>query len=190
MQPNLFLWINGFWIAFLLIWIVAAFKTKQSVRRHAGASRALQVILVIMGAILMWNPGLRIGPLGNRLWPDSVGLEYAGVALAFAGIAFAVWARFVIGQNWSSEITIKQEHELIRRGPYALVRHPIYSGVLLALAGTALYVDELRGLLGFALFVIGWWLKLRTEESFMLQQFGDQYRSYQRQVKALIPFVL
>jgi len=188
MRP--FLWIYASWIAFLLIWMIGATRTKRPTRIQSVRSQLLQRGLVAAGAILLFARGLGIGWLGVHLLPDSLALAYAGVVLTIAGIAFAVWARFAIGRNWSATVTIKQDHELIRSGPYALVRHPIYSGILLALLGTAIAVDELRGLIAIVLFVAGFWLKSRTEESFMLQQFGDQYRRYQRQVKALIPFVV
>jgi protein-S-isoprenylcysteine O-methyltransferase len=190
MQPNLLPWIIGLWIALIAIWIIAALKIKQPVRRLSGWQRSVQVALTVVGAVLLFDRDLSLGSLGTRFLPESAAVAWLGFAMTVAGIAFAVWARFVLGQNWSSQVTLKQEHELICRGPYRLVRHPIYSGILLALLGTAIYFGELRGLIAFACFVAGWWLKARTEEALMLQQFGEQYRAYQRDVKALIPFVL
>jgi len=95
-----------------------------------------------------------------------------------------------IGRNWSGRVTIKQQHELIQDGPYSLVRHPIYSGFLLALLGTAMVRGELHGLIGFALAALGWTFKLRTEEAFLAQQFGNAYLDYKQRVKALVPFVV
>jgi protein-S-isoprenylcysteine O-methyltransferase Ste14 len=190
MAPDLSQWIDGLWIAFLVIWAIGAARTKQTARTQSGASQLLQRGLAAAGAVLLFDSGLGVYWLGVRLLPYSEGFGYAGLALTFAGIAFAVWARFAIGRNWSGNVTIKQDHELIRSGPYALVRHPIYTGILLAIAGTALAVDEVRGVVAFVLVTIGLWLKMGTEESFMIQQFGDQYQRYRREVKALIPFVL
>ncbi len=102
----------------------------------------------------------------------------------------AVSARIFLGRNWSAVVTIKQDHEIIRRGPYALVRHPMYSGFLLAMLGTAVAMGEVRGLLAIGLAFLGLWLKLRTEESFLVEQFGVQYVQYRQETKALIPFVL
>ena len=99
-------------------------------------------------------------------------------------------ARFFLGRNWSGIVTIKQGHTLVRKGPYRFVRHPIYTGLLLAIFGTALAIGEIRALIGaglvFALFVH----KISLEESFMTEQFGADYADYRRNVKALIPFVL
>jgi protein-S-isoprenylcysteine O-methyltransferase Ste14 len=102
----------------------------------------------------------------------------------------AVWARVFLGANWSATVTIKQDHEIIRNGPYALVRHPIYSGFLLGMLGTAIAIGEVRGLIAWGLAFLGWWLKLQTEERFLLEQFGTQYLKYRKETKALIPFVL
>ncbi len=116
--------------------------------------------------------------------------RWIGLALTAIGIGFAIAARLWIGSNWSGRVTIKEQHQLIQSGPYSLVRHPIYSGLLLALLGTALVHGELRGLAGFALAALGWVLKLRTEEAFLSQQFGDAYLDYKQRVKALVPFVV
>lgn len=189
MALNVSHWIDGLWVAFLIIWAIAAARTKQTERRQSDASQLVQRGLTAAGAVLLFSPRLGVW-LDARLLPDSEDLAYTGLALTFAGIAFAVWARFALGRNWSAVVTIKQDHELIRSGPYALVRHPIYTGMLLGIAGTALAFDQVRSLLAFVLVTIGFWLKTRTEESFMIQQFGDQYRRYRREVKALIRFVL
>ena len=102
----------------------------------------------------------------------------------------AIWARVALGRNWSGTVTIKQYHQLIRTGPYSVVRHPIYSGLLLALLGTALAVGETRGLVALAgAFLMGIF-KARTEERFMIEQFGSQYEDYRKRTKALVPFIL
>ncbi len=122
--------------------------------------------------------------------PESVWAALAGLVLTVIGVAVAIWARVILGTNWSAVVTIKQDHQIIRRGPYAVVRHPIYSGGLLALAGTAIAFGEIRGLIGFTLIFIAWWMKSRLEESFLEGQFGADYARYKREVKGLIPFVL
>ena len=105
------------------------------------------------------------------------------------GIAFSIWARLQLGGNWSGAVTIKEGHTLVCRGPYTIVRHPIYSGLLLALLGVALIVGEVRCLLGVGVLFLSFWLKSRMEERFMLEQFDGDYRHYQQKVKALIPYV-
>ena len=112
------------------------------------------------------------------------------MALTAAGLLFAVWARQYLGSNWSGTVSIKKDHQLITNGPYALVRHPIYTGVLLALVGSAMAIGEWRAVLAFALASLALWRKLRLEEDLMHQQFGETYQAYCRRVPALIPFVL
>jgi protein-S-isoprenylcysteine O-methyltransferase len=102
---------------------------------------------------------------------------------------FSVWARFHIGRNWSPQIEIKEDHQLIGNGPYAVVRHPIYSGFMLATLGTAIAFGELSGLLSFMLIVTAWGYKAGLEERAMLEQFGAEYERYRQKVKGLIPFV-
>ena len=106
------------------------------------------------------------------------------------GLLFAVWARVYLGGNWSSEVTIKQDHELITTGPYALVRHPIYTGILGGMLGTAIALSEVRGFIAFALIFLMFWFKLRMEEQWMRSQFGETYANYARKTAALVPYLL
>ena len=185
MRLRLLQWIYGLWIAFGIVWLLSAGFSKKTARSQSAISRFLQGGLAASGFILLfvWQPPL-------RFLPDSAVFEWTGFATVLAGMGIAIWARFILGRNWSATITIKQDHEIVRRGPYAVVRHPIYSGIMLAMLGTAIYFGTLRGLLAVALTFSGWWLKSRMEEAFLIEQFGAQYRAYQRHVKALIPFIL
>jgi len=180
------LWcIDAVWIAVCVFWLAGAVFTKRTARSQTTGSRLIHLLLAATGFMLMFR-----GPLGWRFMPASPIIAFAGLALTIAGVAVAVWARVILGSNWSALVTIKQDHQIIRRGPYALVRHPIYSGGLLALLGTAIAFGEVRGLAGFALVFIAWWMKSRLEESFLESQFGASYTQYKREVKGLIPFVL
>ena len=110
--------------------------------------------------------------------------------LTVAGMLFSVWARLTLGRNWSGTVTIKQDHELIQRGPYRIVRHPIYTGMLLAMLGTAFIYGIARCFLGVPIVGLGFWLKVQIEEQFMVRQFGEQYVRYRQEVRALIPYIL
>jgi protein-S-isoprenylcysteine O-methyltransferase Ste14 len=112
-----------------------------------------------------------------------------GLALTILGLGFAVWARVHLGRFWSGMVTLKKDHELIRSGPYAFVRHPIYTGLLTAAAGTALARGTLAALMALGLVGVACWLKIRAEEKLLTNHFGDAYRDYRRQVAALIPFM-
>jgi protein-S-isoprenylcysteine O-methyltransferase Ste14 len=128
--------------------------------------------------------------LGAPLLPRSSGLAWFGVGLIAAGLVFACWARVHIGRNWSGVVTVKQDHVLEQGGPYAIVRHPIYTGLLLALLGSAVARDDWRGVLAFAVALAGLVRKLRLEERWMTERFPREYPGYRAKVPALIPFVL
>ncbi|HEY5254881.1 MAG TPA: isoprenylcysteine carboxylmethyltransferase family protein, partial [Acidobacteriaceae bacterium] len=128
--------------------------------------------------------------LYRHLYPNLLGVQYVGVLLLLLGLLFAVWARFVLGRNWSGIVTVKEDHTLITRGPYAWVRHPIYTGILLALLGTAVTLGTILNFVEVPVVAFAFWLKLRTEERFMLETFGEQYAAYRHHVKALIPYVI
>lgn len=110
-------------------------------------------------------------------------------ALVAIGLAFSCAARAKLGANWSAAVTVKHGHELIRSGPYRYVRHPIYTGLLLALFGTALETGAWRGIIGFALIAAAIAYKYRTEERFLEGKFGGDYRRYKAEVPALVPFL-
>lgn len=177
------------WIGIAILWLITSVTAKRSVRSQSLASRLFELCLTIAAFFLIFNPSLAIGPLAWRVVPKSPVSSGLGAVLTVAGILFAVWARFILGRNWSANVTVKQDHQLIRTGPYALVRHPIYSGLSLALLGTAIAFGQLRDVIALILAVTAWRLKSLVEERFMMEQFGTEYVDYKRRVKALVPFV-
>lgn len=148
----------------------------------------MEVALGILAGVFLANI-FTVGFLYKRFTPISPFSDAAGASLTLAGIAFSLWARFRLGRNWSGAVTLKQDHQLIRSGPYSIVRHPIYSGFLLALTGTAIARGTVSALIGVGAATVTLWLKSRTEEAFMTDQFGSEYLEYKREVKALIPFI-
>jgi protein-S-isoprenylcysteine O-methyltransferase len=139
---------------------------------------------------LLFRKSPELGPLSSRIFPDKPLVEITGGIITGAGLAFTAWARAILGRNWSAVVTIRQDHRLIRTGPYRWVRHPIYSGLLLAMLGTAVYFGLLRGLVGTVIGVAAFWMKASLEETFLTEQFGQEYLEYKKSVKALIPSVL
>jgi len=190
MHPEAYQYAKWIWMAVGAIWLAASLNLKRTKRREPVMARLFHIAVVAAAVILVASDALRIGPLAWRFVPDWPILAWTGVALTAAGCAFSVWARLLLGGNWSSSVTIKQDHQLIRRGPYTIVRHPIYSGFLLALWGTSLALGELRGIVALTLAFIGWRIKSLKEEAFLIAQFGTEYVEYEHEVKALIPFVL
>ena len=178
----------GPWIAWLIYWGIRALGNKTVARRESWGSMLAHIVpAVIGGALIVRRPG---GPgLAGYYLPREFLLDayWAGVLLIVAGLGFSVWAREYLGRNWSGTVTLKEDHELVRRGPYAWVRHPIYTGILLAVIGCAVAQGQWRGLIGVALVVLALTLKIRTEERFMGEFFGDAYQVYKKEVPALVP---
>ena len=178
------------WIAYLVYWQIAAAGAKSTVRLEPALSRLFRIILFMAGIALLVLPRFPIPWLYRNFMPFSLWTFWVGAAVTVGGILFAVWARLTIGANWSRSVTIKQDHELITTGPYALVRHPIYTGLLTAFAGTTVAAAQYRDILAFVLIFLSLWYKLRLEEQWMRSQFGDSYSDYARHTAALVPWLL
>ena len=182
--------IRGCWIVFITIWLMAAISTKRTVYRESQSQRLRYwVLLVIACLLLFYGPELP-HPLNLRIIPRTVLVAWAAAFLCVVGLAFALWARVTLGRNWSGVVTLKEGHELVQRGPYRLVRHPIYTGMLIMFLATALLRSHLAGFIGVLLIFASFWIKLGREEGLMLQQFPEGYAAYQQRVKRIIPFVL
>jgi protein-S-isoprenylcysteine O-methyltransferase Ste14 len=177
------------WTVFWVLWILPAVFGKRTVQRQTTGSRILQLILLLVAYVLIVNGELGWNWLDLRLVPEERASTAVGYGLLMAGMLFAGWARLFLGGNWSSNVTLKQDHTLVRSGPYRIVRHPIYTGLLVALLGTAIALGELRCFLGVVLAGIAWKIKSMSEETLMVQQFGDQYARYREQVKGLVPYL-
>ena len=129
----------------------------------------------------------RWGILNQQFEPEAEWLAWMGVGLTAAGVAVAIWARQHLGKYWSAQVTIRAGHELIRTGPYARIRHPIYTGMLLALVGTVLVIGEYRALAALAIAVFGFARKARKEESFLATQFGPAFKEHRRLTGFFLP---
>ncbi len=179
--------IEGPWIVFIVYWLAGALKTRRTVSRESFASRYGVLFLEISGFVLLFSDAGEVGVLGRHVFPRSYALGVTGVALTWSGIVIALWARWHLGQYWSARVTLKEDHELIRTGPYAYFRHPIYSGIDLAAVGGALAIDRWRCVAGVALIVFGYWIKARKEESMLSAQFGETFRDHCRHTGFLFP---
>jgi len=178
------------WIAWLAYWAIAARSTKETRRQESRSSRFSHYAPLIAGAVILGWPDILGAQLEQRFpGPLAVWLSL-GVALVALGLAFSAAARAKLGGNWSATITLKKDHELIRGGPYALVRHPIYTGMLLAFFGSALAIGRWRALVGLVLLAAGLLRKMAIEERLMTEQFGEAYARYRAEVPALIPFLI
>jgi protein-S-isoprenylcysteine O-methyltransferase Ste14 len=177
------------WLAWLLYWVISAFGAKTTRRRESSASRLSHVLPLLVGVTLIAWPHPHLGHwMSWQFLPPGPARFASALVLVAAGLAFTVWARVQLGTNWSGSVTLKEGHELVRSGPYAIVRHPIYTGLLVALLGTAVACGELRALIGLAVVAAAFVRKLRIEERFMRESFPEQYARYSAEVPALIPF--
>jgi protein-S-isoprenylcysteine O-methyltransferase Ste14 len=182
--------IPGLWTTWAVVWWLWSRQVKATRRRESATSRAAHLVPLIIAVALLASPRLPGDFLGGRFLPATSTVYWIGVATLALGLAFAIWARAYIGRNWSAAVTLKEEHELVRTGPYSLVRHPIYTGLLLGLLGSAIAHGEWRGPVALAIALAALWRKLRLEERWMEETFGTQYAKYRAEVAALIPFVL
>ena len=178
------------WFAYIAYWWAMAANVKSDERREEASSRLQRLVLMVLALVLLGFPGIRLSVLDRRFLPASMWWYWIGAAVTSSGLLFSVWARRYLGRNWSRAVTIKKDHELITGGPYALVRHPIYTGLLMGLFGCALAVGEWRGLVAVGLVFIALFRKLRREEQWMRVRFGASYEDYSKQVRALVPYIL
>jgi protein-S-isoprenylcysteine O-methyltransferase Ste14 len=171
------------WVVLFLVWVAGGIGNKRTARDESSGSRAQHLVLTITAFGLIF--GMAAPHAEARLVAGALGF-----ALTLVGVVFAIWARLTIGRNWSAMVTVKESHELVRRGPYRIVRHPIYTGLLLAMLGSAIAFGRWPGYLGCAIAFYAFKQKSLTEEQFMVEQFGEAYVRYRVEVKALIPGVL
>ena len=178
------------WLAFVVYWQVMAAGTKASARMEPAFSRATRVVVILAAIALFWLPNLPAKWLYRAILPGGLVCPFVGAAITVAGLGLAVWARVHLGRNWSRSVQVKEGHELITSGPYRLVRHPIYTGILAGIAGSAVALSEVRGAVALVLMFAALWAKLRLEETWMRDEFGEKYAAYARRVRALVPGIL
>jgi protein-S-isoprenylcysteine O-methyltransferase Ste14 len=178
------------WGVFMVVWLLAAISAKRTVYRESGGQRLRYFIPVLVGWFLVFRGHRFPYPLNVDVIPQTDAIVIISSILCVCGLCLCLWARAVLGRNWSGTVTLKENHELIVRGPYRLVRHPIYTGLLAMLSATAMAQGHIAGLIGVVLVFASFWIKLSSEEELMVNQFPDQYPAYRERVKRIIPFIL
>jgi protein-S-isoprenylcysteine O-methyltransferase Ste14 len=177
------------WVVLIVLWLISALFSKRTQRAESTNSRSAYLVLAMIGGAIGSGLFFRGTWMFERFVPAAPTIQFSGFAIALLGTLFAAWARLTLGSNWSGRATVKQNHELIVRGPYAIARHPIYTGLLMVLAGTFIVVGQWRCLFGFAVILLALLVKMNQEERLMTETFPEQYPRYRRRVKALVPFV-
>lgn len=177
------------WQAICVLWIVTAVVERslpQPPDHRRDRHGYIYAIAIAPAAIITFWPETAIWPLNRILFQSNT----VGLILVFAGAAFAGLARLSLGANWSSRARIRADHTLSTSGPYRIVRHPIYFGLLLLYLGTAMILGQARGYIAFVIVFVTWLIKSRTEDRFLAECFGPDFAAYRRRTKALIPGIL
>ncbi len=177
------------WFVFAAYWLFAALGAKRPAKKENPSERFMHIAVLAVGFFMFYGGAFRFGVLNRRFLPDELWIAWSGAALTLLGVLFAIWARFTIGKEWSAEVQIKEGHQLIRNGPYAHIRHPIYTGILLALCGTAMAIGEYRAILGVVLFLVGFIRKAKKEERFLAGEFGLAFDEHRRRTGFFLPRV-
>ena len=172
------------WVAWALSWWAAAFWSNRTQARASIIQELPYRLITVVGAAFLFYPRLRLA----SLWTAPEPAAWTLVAIAVLGFGFCWWARLTLGRLWSATVTRKDGHRIVDTGPYALVRHPIYTGVIVAVAALAILKGSVGALIGFALVVLGFWIKARLEERFLGAALGEEaYADYRRRTGMLFP---
>src|ERR1017187_100695 len=185
MTHSTWLFIDCCWIAWVVYWVIMAFTTKRTVERRGFIGYRLVAGILFVGLVAAGRV-LHMSSQ-SQLWQTTLALGVVADCIVVAGAAFSVWARITLGRNWSAEVTFKQGHELIKSGPYALARHPIYTGLIVMALGTAINYGRTIGIALLVSLCGGLWWKARQEERIMSRHFPDAYAEYKTRVRAIIP---
>ncbi len=179
--------IHSVWLLWLGAWILSGIRTKRVRQPEPIGIHLLYAPLTLLGALLLFSPTLDPVWPSRRFLPPSPLASLAGLALVLSGLALTAWARIVLGGNWSARVVLKHDHQLIRSGPYARLRHPIYTGLIAAVFGTALAAGFWHSLAGAALVALGMAWKARCEEALLIRHFGDAFLEHRRSTGFLFP---
>lgn len=178
---------GALWAALAFYWLISAFGRKPAQRRENPFARLVHTLFMALAFFLLYTRNPAYDWLQTRLLPHSLGVRWLGAFVTAAGIWLAIWARAHLGKQWSGDVTIREDHKLIATGPYARIRHPIYTGLLLAILGTAIILGEVRGFLALLIATVGFWYKARKEEGFLRAQFGEAFEEHKRRTGFFLP---
>jgi len=174
------------WTAMILYWITTALSVKRTVERHSWMWQRVIVYSAIAALfVLYWN-----GYAGPILWTRTLAIGITADITTLFGLLIQLWARTSLGRNWSADVTFKEKHELIDRGPYRFIRHPIYSGLLLLILGTALWHGHVDGFIILILISVGVYVRARQEERLLAKHFPESYPPYKKRTTMFIPFIV
>jgi protein-S-isoprenylcysteine O-methyltransferase Ste14 len=180
------------WFIVITYWFISGLSVKKLKNQESFFKRFVQYWLPLIIAIILLGPGEWFGDslLRENFVPHSDLVGNIGLVFCVIGAFIACWSRYLLGKNWSLSVQRKENHELIQNGIYKLLRHPIYTGLLLLFIGNMIIVGDYRGIIAVLLVFISFWFKLLKEEKLLIETFGNQYTEYKNGTKALFPFLL
>ena len=175
------------WLVWVVTWIAAAVWADPAQKRATIGAEVRYRIFWLAGTVLLFVPAH--GYEGRlRLWTPTLAEAWVCIALIAIGLIFSWWARIHLGTLWSGRVTRKDDHRIVDTGPYGIVRHPIYTGVIVATVATAGIHGTAAAWLGAAVMTAGWYIKARLEETFLREELGaEAYDAYARRVPMLVP---
>jgi protein-S-isoprenylcysteine O-methyltransferase Ste14 len=179
--------VDDLWVLFALYWLVSALRRKKTKQRESIGQRLAYILPIFIAVYLLYYSRTDLGVLATYFVPHTLEVQWLGVAVMVAGLAFAVWARVHLGTNWSGTVTLKEGHELIRTGPYRNVRHPIYTGILIGFLGSGIVNGQVRGLVAVGVIWLSFFIKARREESFLAQEFGPTFVEHTQHTGMFLP---
>ncbi len=180
------------WLIVLTYWVISALTAKKVQHQEPFFKRVIKYWLPILIPVLLLGPGDWYG----HSWLRENFVEHTnlvgiiGLSICVIGAIIACWSRYILGKNWSLSIQKKKNHELIQDGIYSVIRHPIYTGILLLIIGNSIIVGDYRAILAIIIVFISLWFKLLKEEKILIELFGEKYLDYIKHTKALIPYLL
>jgi protein-S-isoprenylcysteine O-methyltransferase Ste14 len=182
-------WVHLLWVALGTVWLVMWLRVKKSKRRESAGEQLQHIVPLLLGFWLLFNGAgaERWGRLNHPVLPEVPLTWLGGVVITAVGVAIAIWARMILNTNWSGVVALKTGHELIRKGPYRWIRHPIYTGILLAMIGTAIVRNHVRGWIGLVIVFATFYFKARREEQFLRQEFGTGFEEHSRHTGMFLP---
>jgi protein-S-isoprenylcysteine O-methyltransferase Ste14 len=175
------------WLMLLSYWLIARFRVNRMERPEPRGTLIFRILIMAGAYWLLFQQDPRFGILNRRFIPDDDRIVLAGVGLTWSGVAFAIWARYHLGKFWSATVALREGHQLIRSGPYANIRHPIYTGMLTAVLGTTLAVGRYRALIAFVVILAAFIAKSRQEEKLLDAQFGPAFQQHRRHTGFFLP---
>ena len=180
-------WAGRLWLLLLVVWTVLWFGMKKAKKLERWGERAQHGVLVILGFWLLFGTLAHWGWLDIRLVPDVPAMWVSGLVLTAIGVGISIWARLSLGSNWSGMVTLKKDHELVRTGLYRWIRHPIYTGILLGMVGSAMIRGHLRGWMGILVVLAAFYFKARREERFLREEFGAGFEEHSKRTGMFLP---